>query len=160
VNHGWHIFALRIFNSYMYFSTLYALFRNYIALSDIDRFRDVIQPISASGHRFLITDPLPDSYTPFQASHHFTSRQMPSAPLCTEPTRFCDDYDDSHDSITGKLQVVGADIELPQIEVLLQHGSETGLENVAVCLMQQHNRIGGPAIENNGQGWVLGLYVR
>lgn len=67
-------------------------------------------------------------------------------------SQFCEDYDDTHDSIAGKLQVIGADIELPQIEVTIQHGSETGLDNTAVCLMKKP--------DGNGKDrWVLGLYA-
>ncbi|KAH7320498.1 hypothetical protein B0J17DRAFT_295644 [Rhizoctonia solani] len=67
-------------------------------------------------------------------------------------SEFCEKYDDTYDSIAGKLQVVGADVELPQIEVTIQHGSETGLDNTAVCLMKKPD-------ENGKDRWVLGLYA-
>ncbi|KAG9122691.1 hypothetical protein FRC07_000814, partial [Ceratobasidium sp. 392] len=49
----------------------------------------------------------------------------------------CTEYDDSRDVISGKLNVIGGDVELPTVEIFLQHGSELGLEDLAVCLMQQ-----------------------
>lgn len=67
-------------------------------------------------------------------------------------SEFCDDYDDTQDLIAGKLQVVGADVELPQIEVSIQHGSETGLDNTAVCLMKKPD-------DSGKDRWVLGLYA-
>ncbi|CAE6489948.1 unnamed protein product [Rhizoctonia solani] len=64
----------------------------------------------------------------------------------------CENYDDTYDSIAGKLQVIGADVELPQIEVTIQHGSEAGLDSTAVCLMKKPD-------ENGKDRWVLGLYA-
>ncbi|CAE7217543.1 unnamed protein product [Rhizoctonia solani] len=63
----------------------------------------------------------------------------------------CREYDDSYDSVAGKLQVVGADIDLPRVEITIQHGSETGLDNTAVCLMKKPD-------EDGKDRWVVGLY--
>lgn len=71
---------------------------------------------------------------------------------------FCNDYDDSHDAITGKLQVVGGDVERPEIRISLQHASETGLDNVAVCLIRKPN-VGEGSIGDGDHKWVLGLYI-
>ncbi|KAG9105835.1 hypothetical protein FRC07_009089, partial [Ceratobasidium sp. 392] len=49
----------------------------------------------------------------------------------------CTEYDGSRDVVSGKLNVIGGDVELPTVEIFLQHGSELGLEDLAVCLMQQ-----------------------
>ncbi|CAE6447402.1 unnamed protein product [Rhizoctonia solani] len=80
---------------------------------------------------------------------------METSAICPTPegtTKFCDQYDDTYDSIAGKLQVVGADIELPQIEITVQHGSVSGQDNIAVCLMNKPD-------ENGEDRWVFGLYA-
>ncbi|KAG9075122.1 hypothetical protein FS749_013247 [Ceratobasidium sp. UAMH 11750] len=73
--------------------------------------------------------------------------------------RDCTGYDDSKDAIAGKLQVVGADIELPTMELFLQHGSELDLDDVLVCLMRQPLPTGGRTSGNNGHKWVLGINI-
>ncbi|CAE6412344.1 unnamed protein product [Rhizoctonia solani] len=67
-------------------------------------------------------------------------------------SEFCEQDDDMYNSIAGKLQVVGAEIDLPQIEITIQHGSEAGLDSTAVCLMKSSD-------ENGKDRWVLGLYA-
>ncbi|KAG8734679.1 hypothetical protein FRC11_003789, partial [Ceratobasidium sp. 423] len=67
-------------------------------------------------------------------------------------SEFCNEYDDTYDSIAGKLQVVGAEVELPRIEITVQHGSEAGLDSTAVCLMKRPD-------ENGKDRWVMGLYA-
>ncbi|KAJ1301882.1 hypothetical protein OPQ81_000722 [Rhizoctonia solani] len=81
--------------------------------------------------------------------------RLETSAVCLTPngtSAFCEDYDDSYDSIAGKLQVVGADVDLPQIEVTIQHGSEAGLDDTAVCLMKKPD-------ENGKDRWILGLYA-
>ncbi|KAG8739271.1 hypothetical protein FRC10_005833 [Ceratobasidium sp. 414] len=82
--------------------------------------------------------------------------------ICPTPdglNRQCTEYDDSKDAVSGKLQVVGADIQLPTVELFLQHGSELGLEDVSVCLMQRslstEERAGG----SKGHKWVLSINI-
>ncbi|CAE6490752.1 unnamed protein product [Rhizoctonia solani] len=80
---------------------------------------------------------------------------METSAVCLTPngtSEFCDQYDDSYDSIAGKLQVVGADIELPRIEITIQHGSETGLDSTSVCLFKRLD-------ENGKDRWVIGIYT-
>ncbi|CAE6465893.1 unnamed protein product [Rhizoctonia solani] len=67
-------------------------------------------------------------------------------------SELCEEYDDTYDSIAGKLQVVAAEVELPQIEVTIQHGSEAGLDSTAVCLIKRPD-------ESGKDRWVLGLYA-
>ncbi|CCO36333.1 hypothetical protein BN14_10467 [Rhizoctonia solani AG-1 IB] len=80
---------------------------------------------------------------------------LETSAICPTPegtTKFCDQYDETYDSIAGKLQVVGADIDLPRIEITVQHGSVAGQDNVAVCLMKKSD-------ENGGERWLFGLYA-
>jgi hypothetical protein len=70
----------------------------------------------------------------------------------------CADYDDASDSVSGKLQVVGADIVRPKIDLFLQHGSEQGLDDVSVCLMREP-LVEGQGIGGNEYKWVLGVRV-
>lgn len=70
-----------------------------------------------------------------------------SASICPTSSGQLEFCSNSDEPISGTLQVLGADIELPQIEVSLPHGADDSLENVSICLMQKNNR------------WVLGLYA-
>ncbi|CAE6434729.1 unnamed protein product [Rhizoctonia solani] len=70
-----------------------------------------------------------------------------SGSICPTSSGQLESCSSSDEPISGKLQVLGADIELPHIEVSIRHGADDGLENVSVCLMQKGDR------------WILGLYV-
>jgi hypothetical protein len=72
--------------------------------------------------------------------------------------KLCTSYEGTSDSVSGKLQVVGADIELPQIDLLLQHGSELGLDDVSICMMRQP-LVEGRSIGDKDYKWVLGISV-
>ncbi|KAG8784880.1 hypothetical protein FRC12_018185 [Ceratobasidium sp. 428] len=74
--------------------------------------------------------------------------------------RYCTEYDNSKDAVSGRLNVVGGDVELPTVELFVQHGSELGLEDLSICLVQQSlsegEVVGGRIIDG-----FLGLtYVR
>ncbi|CAE6527027.1 unnamed protein product [Rhizoctonia solani] len=87
---------------------------------------------------------------PTQAPIH-----METAAVCLTrngTSEFCEQYDDSYDSMAGKLQVIGAEIEHPQIDITIQHGSETGLDSTSVCLFNRPD-------ENGKHRWVVGIYT-
>ncbi|KAG8788394.1 hypothetical protein FRC12_014638 [Ceratobasidium sp. 428] len=72
--------------------------------------------------------------------------------------RYCTEYDDSKDAVSGKLNVVGGDVELPTVELFVQHGSELGLEGLSICLVQQ-SLSEGEVIGGKDYKWVLGINI-
>ncbi|KAG9124989.1 hypothetical protein FRC07_009460 [Ceratobasidium sp. 392] len=63
------------------------------------------------------------------------------------------------DVIAGQLQVLGGNVELPKIDISLQHGSEPGLEDVAICLMRRPREVKDGLAKSEDYKWVLGVYI-
>ncbi|KAG8766022.1 hypothetical protein FRC12_007133 [Ceratobasidium sp. 428] len=63
------------------------------------------------------------------------------------------------DAIAGKLQVVGGDIDLPKIDITVQHGSGQGLEDFSICLMRRPRQVEKKAAKSEDYRWVLGVYI-
>ncbi|KAG8788395.1 hypothetical protein FRC12_014639 [Ceratobasidium sp. 428] len=75
------------------------------------------------------------------------------------PYERCSASNSLDDAFSGKLQVVGGDIDLPKVEIFLQHDSELGLEDLSVCLMQRPLASGELLTEGTNYKWVLGIYL-
>ncbi|KAG8703650.1 hypothetical protein FRC09_004052 [Ceratobasidium sp. 395] len=71
----------------------------------------------------------------------------------------CTKYDGMKDAIAGKLQVVGGDIDLPKIDITVQHGSGQGLEDFSICLMRRPRQVEKKAAKSEDYRWVLGVYI-
>ncbi|KAG9087370.1 hypothetical protein FS749_002957 [Ceratobasidium sp. UAMH 11750] len=71
----------------------------------------------------------------------------------------CTQYGEVNDAIIGKLQVIGADVALPSIEISFQHGSEQRLKDVSVCLIRRPRATEQTSTASENYKWVLGVYV-
>ncbi|KAG9121072.1 hypothetical protein FRC07_003114 [Ceratobasidium sp. 392] len=109
------------------------------------------------------------SYSDKRPTDHLTYTIPSLAPIRIETSMICfgtndhhkrcSEYDGLDDAFSGKLQVVGGDVDLPKVELFLQHDSELGLEDVSICLMQQPLAADEPSVRGEKQKWVLGIYI-
>ncbi|KAG9124986.1 hypothetical protein FRC07_009457 [Ceratobasidium sp. 392] len=63
------------------------------------------------------------------------------------------------DAIAGKLQVIGGNVNLPTIDISIQHGSEEALKDVSICLMRRPQEGEKKIAEREDYRWVLGVYI-
>ncbi|KAG8784881.1 hypothetical protein FRC12_018186 [Ceratobasidium sp. 428] len=109
------------------------------------------------------------SYSDKQPTDHLVYTIPSLAPIHIETSTICSGSGASYercsasnsldDPFSGKLQVVGGDIDLPKVEIFLQHDSELGLEDLSVCLMQRPLASGELSTEGTNYKWVLGIYL-